>query len=219
MKMRLQAQAAQETMPKSSIEFSVDDIEVAHSFLTTVHANLQQPGDEPLHQWVGIGHQVCQDDRPFSNTEVYLSRGVRCALADAGFLRSGKTKITKSSNEAEYRAIFDNFISDLLAVLFWPEWPAAALLLGIIGKVMVDCFIVPLGLALILLEVGSLDDVKTNQSDTGAARSMALDHLGVIASRLRSTSLKFSSGSSTKGDDGARALKPVEEVCTHFSLG
>ena len=54
------------------------------------------------------------------------------------FFRSGKTKTTKSSNEAEYRAIFDNFISDLLAVLFWPEWPAAGLLLGIISKVMVS---------------------------------------------------------------------------------
>jgi len=139
-------------------------------------------------------------------------------LADARFPRSGKTKITKSSNEAEYRAIFDNFISDLLAVLFWPEWPAAALLLGIISKVMVGCFRCSPGLALILPEVGSLDDVKTNQSDTGAARSMALDHLGVIASRLRSTSLKFGSGSSTEGN-GTRALKPMEEVCTRFSLG
>ena len=65
-------------------------------------------------------------------------------LSDVRFPRSGKTKITKSSNEAEYRAIFDNFISDLLAVLFWPEWPAAALLLGIISKVMVGRFIAPL---------------------------------------------------------------------------
>lgn len=51
--------------------------------------------------------------------------------------RSGKTKTTKNSNEAEYRAIFDNLISDLLAVLFWPEWPAASLILGIICKFMV----------------------------------------------------------------------------------
>lgn len=58
--------------------------------------------------------------------------------------RSGKTKVTKSSNEAEYRAIFDNFISDLLAVLFWPEWPAASLLLGIICKVMASRLLVPL---------------------------------------------------------------------------
>lgn len=52
--------------------------------------------------------------------------------------RSGKTKITKNSNEAEYRAIFDNLISDLLVVLFWPEWPAASLILSLICKFMVS---------------------------------------------------------------------------------
>lgn len=53
------------------------------------------------------------------------------------FGRSGKTKATKNSNEAEYRTIFDNLISDLLAVLYWPEWPAASLLLGIACRYMV----------------------------------------------------------------------------------
>ena len=51
--------------------------------------------------------------------------------------RSGKGKITKNSNEAEYRIIFDNLISDLLVVLYWPEWPAASLLLSIACKYMV----------------------------------------------------------------------------------
>lgn len=56
-----------------------------------------------------------------------------------GFLtkRSGKGKATKNSNEAEYRAIFDNLIGDLLVVLFWPEWPAAGVLLTMICKYMV----------------------------------------------------------------------------------
>lgn len=66
-------------------------------------------------------------------------------------------------------------------------------------------------------QVGSLDDVNTNQSDTGAARSMALDHLGVIASRLRSISLKFNPKSSTE-DDRATALKSIEEVCNPLLL-
>ena len=51
--------------------------------------------------------------------------------------RSGKGKSTKDSNEAEYRAIFDGLISDLLTVLFWPEWPAASLLLSLACKYMV----------------------------------------------------------------------------------
>ena len=44
---------------------------------------------------------------------------------------------------------------------------------------------------------------------------MALDHLGVIASRLRSISLKFGSRSSTEGN-GTVTLKPMEEVGVHF---
>ena len=53
------------------------------------------------------------------------------------FSRSGKGKATKNSNEAEYRLIFDNLIDDLLVVLFWPEWPAAGLILSIASKFMV----------------------------------------------------------------------------------
>ena len=74
-----------------------------------------------------------------------------------------------------------------------------------------------LELGLILLKVGSLDDVKTNHNDTGAARSMSLDHLGIIASRLRSISLKFGSRSSSEGNQN-RVLKPMEEVFAHFSF-
>ncbi|KAF8215671.1 armadillo-type protein [Mycena galopus ATCC 62051] len=82
--------------------------------------------------------------------------------------RSGKGKATKNSNEAEYRAIFNNLISDLLAVLYWPEYPAASLLLVIATRFMLS----------------SLDDVKTTQgtaTDGNTAKTMALDHLGVIA--------------------------------------
>ncbi|EJF61054.1 hypothetical protein DICSQDRAFT_170603 [Dichomitus squalens LYAD-421 SS1] len=105
--------------------------------------------------------------------------------------RSGKTKTTKNSNEAEYRAIFDNLISDLLAVLFWPEWPAASLILGLICKFMVS----------------SLDDIKsTSQNDNNAVKTLALDHLGVIAAHLRTSMLKF------KRDSGELGLTPLDEV-------
>lgn len=82
---------------------------------------------------------------------------------------------------------------------------------------MVGCLSHPPEFELILLKVGSLDDVKTNHNDTGAARSMALDHLGIIASRLKSTSLKFSPKSLAEGNEN-RILKPVEEVFIHFLL-
>ncbi|KII90510.1 hypothetical protein PLICRDRAFT_697054 [Plicaturopsis crispa FD-325 SS-3] len=108
--------------------------------------------------------------------------------------RSGKGKATKNSNEAEYRTIFDNLISDLLAVLYWPEWPAASLLLGIACKFMVS----------------SLDDVKTtNQTDNNAAKTIALDHLGVIAARIRSSTLKVKKESP---DDKGLSLTPLDEM-------
>lgn len=52
--------------------------------------------------------------------------------------RSGKSKSTKNSNEQEYRSVLDNLISDLLVVLFWPEWPAAGMILNIICRYMVN---------------------------------------------------------------------------------
>lgn len=68
-----------------------------------------------------------------------LDSATKAAKAIVLFLtqRSGKSKAVKNTNEAEYRTIFDNLISDLLVVLYWPEWPAASLLLSIACKYMV----------------------------------------------------------------------------------
>lgn len=68
-----------------------------------------------------------------------LDSATKAAKAIVLFLtqRSGKSKTVKNTNEAEYRTIFDNLISDLLVVLYWPEWPAASLLLSIACKYMV----------------------------------------------------------------------------------
>ncbi|KAF8968942.1 hypothetical protein BDZ97DRAFT_1797116 [Flammula alnicola] len=113
--------------------------------------------------------------------------------------RSGKGKATKNSNEAEYRLIFDNLIDDLLVVLFWPEWPAASLILSIASKFMVS----------------SLDDVKTSsQTDSNAAKTMALDHLGVIAARIRTSVLKIVSNVALKALN--RFLEAHQEVASHL---
>ncbi|KAJ1303221.1 hypothetical protein OPQ81_011419 [Rhizoctonia solani] len=107
--------------------------------------------------------------------------------------RSGKSKNTKSANEAEYRNIFDNLIQDILVVLNWPEWPAANLLMSIVCKFMLS----------------SLEDVKSS-SDT-AAKNMALDHLGEIASRLRDTHLTMQLPFET-------IVKPLEEIVSTCDL-
>ncbi|KAJ7644375.1 hypothetical protein FB45DRAFT_897682 [Roridomyces roridus] len=139
------------------------------------------------------------DDQDLAEIRLYkngLDSATKAAKKIVIFLtqRSGKGKVTKNTNEAEYRAIFDNLISDLLAVLYWPEYPAASLLLGIASKFMLS----------------SLDDVKTSQTDSNAAKTMALDHLGVIAARIRSSMLKFQPGT---GDSvPKKPLKPLDEI-------
>ncbi|KAG9101090.1 Sister chromatid cohesion protein 2 [Ceratobasidium sp. 370] len=107
--------------------------------------------------------------------------------------RTGKNKNTKSSNEAEYRSIFDNLIQDILVVINWPEWPAANLLMGIVCKFMLS----------------SLEDVKS--SSDSAAKNMALDHLGEIATRLRETHLTLQRPFET-------TVKPLDEIVASCDL-
>ncbi|KIK80090.1 hypothetical protein PAXRUDRAFT_833727 [Paxillus rubicundulus Ve08.2h10] len=135
------------------------------------------------------------DEQDAEEIQLYLS-GLESATSAAKTIvlfltqRSGKSKQTKNSNEAEYRIILDNLITDLLVVLYWPEWPAAGLILSVICKFM----------------VASLDDVKTSvQIDTNAAKAIALDHLGTIAARLRTSSLKARQRS-------RKQLVPLDEI-------
>jgi cohesin loading factor subunit SCC2 len=63
--------------------------------------------------------------------------------------------------------------------------------------------------------VSSLDDVKTaNQGDNNAAKTIALDHLGVIAARIRSSSLCVKPVESPEiGRSGlVSTLNPLDEV-------
>jgi cohesin loading factor subunit SCC2 len=60
-------------------------------------------------------------------------------------------------------------------------------------------------------QVSSLDDVKTsNKEENNAAKTIALEHLGVIAARTRSSYLKFRSANINNGRSSA--LKPLDEV-------
>ncbi|EKM54090.1 uncharacterized protein PHACADRAFT_162472 [Phanerochaete carnosa HHB-10118-sp] len=137
------------------------------------------------------------DEKDMEELRLYtsgLDSATKAAKTIIAFLtqRSGKTKTTKNANEAEYRSIFDNLIADLLTVLFWPEWPAASILLGVASKFMIS----------------SLDDVKTtNQNDNNAAKTIALDHLGVIAARLRTCAVQ-----KKRAEESGPGLKCIEEM-------
>lgn len=64
-------------------------------------------------------------------------------------------------------------------------------------------------------KVSSLDDVKTNsQTDSNAAKQMALDHLGVIAAKIRTSVLKFQRENNQ--NPATRFLKPLDEVRDYF---
>ncbi len=60
-------------------------------------------------------------------------------------------------------------------------------------------------------KVSSLDDVKTNsQTDSNAAKQMALDHLGVIAAKIRTSVLKFQRDAGHS--KAKKSLRPLDEV-------
>ena len=57
-------------------------------------------------------------------------------------------------------------------------------------------------------QVSSLDDIKTNsQTDSNAAKTMALDHLGVIAARIRTSVLKVQRDPPSK-----KGLRPLDDA-------
>ncbi|KAI0034608.1 hypothetical protein K488DRAFT_83792 [Vararia minispora EC-137] len=143
------------------------------------------------------GGLVGNSDR--EEIELYLS-GLESATKSAKTIvayltqRSGKSKTTKNSNEAEYRAIFDGLLQDLLTVLFMPEWPAASLVLGIACKFLVN----------------SLEDVRTNNTvENNAVKSIALDHLGAVAARLRGSILRFQGTKEAPKEDALRSLDEI----------
>ncbi len=117
--------------------------------------------------------------------------------------RSGTTKANKTSHDADYKSILDTFVTDLLAVLYRPEWPAASLYVNVLSRLMV-CLD---RLMQLISEISPLEDLKTSAEAT-AARSTALDYLGDIAAQLRSFHLEMHK----KG-----AVPSIDEVRTAYS--
>ncbi|XP_070563594.1 nipped-B-like protein A [Ptychodera flava] len=70
-----------------------------------------------------------------------------------------------SKDEEDYRPLFENFVQDLLSTVNKPEWPAAEVLLSLLGRLLVHHF--------------------SNRSNDMTMRVSSLDYLGQVASRLR----------------------------------
>ncbi|PIK43250.1 putative nipped-B-like protein [Apostichopus japonicus] len=70
-----------------------------------------------------------------------------------------------SKDEEDYRPLFENFVHDLLSAVNKPDWPAAELLLSLLGRLLMHHF--------------------SNKSNDMTMRVSSLEYLGQIASRLR----------------------------------
>jgi len=98
--------------------------------------------------------------------DVLVANKYENAMATAvQFLSVFLKKCGSKSEEIDYRPLFENFLQDLLTTVNTPEWPAAELLLSLLGKLLVSKF--------------------SNKATEVALRLTSLDYLGIVASRLR----------------------------------
>ncbi|CAG0895763.1 unnamed protein product, partial [Darwinula stevensoni] len=86
-------------------------------------------------------------------------------MTAANFLSVFLTKCGSKNEEIDYRPLFENFVQDLLSTVNRPEWPAAELLLSLLGHLLAQNF--------------------SNKNIEMPLRVSSLDYLGVVAARLR----------------------------------
>lgn len=86
------------------------------------------------------------------------------------FLHVFLAKCSSKSEEIDYRPIFENLIQDLLVTVNKPEWPAAELMLSVLGSLLVSSIM--------------------NKSLEMSLRMASLDYLGVVSARLRKDSVQ-----------------------------
>ncbi|XP_029051204.1 nipped-B-like protein isoform X1 [Osmia bicornis bicornis] len=102
----------------------------------------------------------------YVDADVMIINKYETATRIAGnFLSVFLNKCGSKGEEIDYRPLFENFVQDLLATVNKPEWPAAELLLSLLGNLLVGHF--------------------SNKSSDMALRVASIDYLGVVAARLR----------------------------------
>uniref|UniRef100_A0A182K7J1 Nipped-B protein n=1 Tax=Anopheles christyi TaxID=43041 RepID=A0A182K7J1_9DIPT len=100
------------------------------------------------------------------STDLFIYGKYNTALSIGGnFLTTFLDKCKSRSNETDFRPLFENFIHDLLTTVNKPEWPAAELLLSLLGTMLVK----------------KMSDKGVEQS----IRVVSLEYLGIVAARLR----------------------------------
>ncbi|XP_015608348.1 nipped-B-like protein B [Cephus cinctus] len=100
------------------------------------------------------------------DADILIINKYETATRTAGnFLTVFLNKCGSKGEEIDYRPLFENFVQDLLATVNKPEWPAAELLLSLLGNLLVGHF--------------------SNKSSDMSLRVASIDYLGVVAARLR----------------------------------
>ncbi|XP_034047622.1 nipped-B-like protein B [Thalassophryne amazonica] len=98
--------------------------------------------------------------------DILVTNSYETAMRTAqNFLSVFLKKCGSKQAEENYRPLFENFVQDLLSTVNKPEWPAAELLLSLLGRLLVHQF--------------------SNKQTEMALRVASLDYLGTVASRLR----------------------------------
>ena len=123
--------------------------------------------------------------------------------------------------EEDYRPLFENFVHDLLSSVSKPEWPAAELLLSLLGRLLVSSIVhfaggiaqhwsavvdVCCDISLPVLQVHQFSNKQTEM----ALRVASLDYLGTVASSLRKDAVT----SKMDQKDIDRILREVDQINT-----
>ncbi|XP_060046943.1 nipped-B-like protein isoform X2 [Erinaceus europaeus] len=127
-----------------------------------------------------------EDSNKKVDQDILITNSYETAMRTAqNFLSIFLKKCGSKQGEEDYRPLFENFVQDLLSTVNKPEWPAAELLLSLLGRLLVHQF--------------------SNKSTEMALRVASLDYLGTVAARLRKDAV------TSKMDQGSieRILKQV----------
>ncbi|GAB0086695.1 Nipped-B protein [Sergentomyia squamirostris] len=105
-------------------------------------------------------------NKPRPDRDLFISEKYETAKCIGGnFLQTFLSKCKPRSGETDFRPLFENFIQDLLTTVNKPEWPAAELLLSLLGRLLYR----------------NMSDKSVEQS----IRVVSLEYLGLVTARLR----------------------------------
>ncbi|WFD34108.1 Sister chromatid cohesion protein 2 [Malassezia cuniculi] len=123
--------------------------------------------------WLDDGSDAAPVVAPFHNVQTLAS-----TIAVYLYQRASEAKLVKSTHDLSYASVVYYLMEDLVVLMFDSAWPAAPLLLSCFCRVM----------------IAALSDPKSSVD----AKAIALDHLGIVAAKLKRTELDISSVQNTR---------------------